>query len=336
MVMVKAFAYGLGASKVAIQLEKEGVDCFGVANILEGIEIRKAGIKTPVMVMNPQKLSYDLMIDFDLSPVIFSVHDLDLFVNNLLIKDDVKPYPISIKIDTGMHRLGFSVDGVDDLLQKLNEYKTHVKIDSILSHLSSADNPNHDSFTLNQIKLFNHIYDKIVAQLNYHVDKHILNTSGIIRFTKYQFDMVRLGIGVYGYCSDEHTQLKLKNVSTLKTKISHIIEVPKDETIGYNRKGKTTKKSTIATIPIGYADGFNRLLSNGKWSVLINGCKAPVVGNVSMDMTSIDITDIKCKVGDEVIVFGEKNNLSLMAKQIGTIPYELLTTISPRVKRVYC
>ncbi len=334
MVMVKAFSYGLGTFEVAEELEKEGVDYLGVANILEGVEIRKAGVKTPIMVMNPEAASFDLMIKHQLSPVIFSLKNLRLFVEQVE-KHQLTQYPINIKIDTGMHRLGFHPNELEQLVVDLKSAEKFVKVDTVFSHLAATDEPTHDVFTNQQAKLFEKLSLKIIDQFNYKIDRHLLNTNGIARFLNFQYDMVRLGIGLYGVAEDDFTQKNLKTVSTLKTKISHIISVEKGDTIGYNRKGRVTKNSKIATIPLGYADGFNRLLSNGKWEVLVNNKKAPIIGNISMDMSMIDVTDIDCCIGDEVIVFGEKNSITEMASRIKTIAYELFTIISPRVKRVF-
>ena len=335
MVMVKAFSYGLGTYEVAQILEKEAVDYLGVANILEGVEIRKSGVKTPIMVMNPEAASFDLMIKHQLSPVIFSLKNLTSFVSQIKKTKTKIPYLIQIKVDTGMHRLGFNPKEIDELIILLKKSEALIKVESIFSHLASSDEPTHDSFTHQQVELFENVSSKFNYQFNYHIDRHLLNTNGIIRFSKYQYDMVRLGIGLYGVCADEGVQQKLKTVSTLKTKISHIINVPKNDTVGYNRKGKINVDKTIATIPLGYADGFNRLLSNGKWEVLVNNEKAPVIGNISMDMSMIDVTNIDCSIGTEVIVFGKENTIIEMATRIKTIPYELFTIISPRVKRVF-
>lgn len=335
MVMVKAFSYGLGTYEVAQELEKEGVNYLGVANILEGVEIRKAGVKTPIMVMNPQAASFNLMLKHNLSPVIFSLTNLKLFITQLVNTEIAKPYPIHIKIDTGMHRLGFNPDEMDTIISVLKENEKNIKVESIFSHLAATDEPTHDAFTKQQAQLFEKLSSHFIAQFNHKIDRHLLNTNGIARFANYQYDMVRLGIGLYGVAEDQYTQQHLKTVSTLKTKISHIINVNENETIGYNRKGKVTQNSKIATIPLGYADGFNRLLSNGKWEVLVNNQKAPIIGNISMDMAMINVTGIDCNIGDEVIVFGDKNPITEMASRIKTIAYELFTIISPRVKRVF-
>lgn len=334
MVMVKAYSYGLGTYEVAEVLEKEGVNYLGVANILEGVEIRKAGVKTPIMVMNPQAASFNLMMKHQLSPVIFSFKNLTLFVEQVK-NQELTNYPIHIKIDTGMHRLGFNPNELEELIFKLKSVEQYVKVETIFSHLAATDEPTHDDFTHQQAAIFEQYSSHFITQFNYKIDRHLLNTNGIARFTNYQYDMVRLGIGLYGVAEDANTQKHLKTVSTLKTKISHIINVDEHETIGYNRKGVVNKKSKIATIPLGYADGFNRLLSNGNWEVLVNDQKAPIIGNISMDMAMIDVTDINCNIGDEIIVFGDKNPITEMASRIKTIAYELFTIISPRVKRVF-
>lgn len=335
MVMVKAFSYGLGTYEIAQELEKEDVDYLGVANILEGVEIRKSGVKTPIMVMNPEAASFNLMIKQNLSPVIFSIQNLNVFIQEIKNQGLKTPYPIQIKIDTGMHRLGFNPNELKSLIDVLKTYQDYVKVESAFSHLAATDEASHDDFTHHQVQLFEKLSNNFISHFNYKIDRHLLNTNGIVRFSQYQYDMVRLGIGLYGVCADKTTQQKLKTVSTLKTKISHIINVPKNDTIGYSRKGKADVNKTVATIPLGYADGFNRLLSNGKWNVLVNNQKAPMIGNISMDMSMIDVTNIDCNLGDEVIVFGKENTISEMAKCIETIPYELFTIISPRVKRVF-
>lgn len=335
MVMVKAFSYGLGTYEVAEELEKEGVDYLGVANILEGVEIRKAGIKTPIMVMNPEAASFNLMVQYQLSPVLFAEKNIELFAKEVKGYNEKQPYPIHIKIDTGMHRLGVNPDKLKRLISRLKTFDKYLKVESVFSHLAASDEPEHDAFTIQQINLFEKSSSKFISYFNYKIDRHILNTNGIIRFNKYAYDMVRLGIGMYGVCNDIETQKKLKTVSTLKTKISHLIKVKKGETIGYNRKGIANEDKVIATIPMGYADGFNRMLGNRNWEVIVNGKKAPLIGNISMDMATIDVTNIDCELGDEVIVFGEDNTITEMAKRINTIPYELFTIISPRVKRSF-
>lgn len=331
MVMVKAFSYGLGTYDVAKLLEENNVDYLGVANTFEGIELRKAGIKLPIMVMKPEVDSFDLVAENQLTPTIFSLHALQCLINSI---SHSKPFSISIKIDTGMHRLGLDETEVPQLLKSLKEHP-FLKIESVFSHLAAAEDPNEDKFTQTQIQLFNNISKTISASVTYPFDKHILNSNGIVRFNDFQFDMVRLGIGLYGVSSDQKTQDKLFPASTLKSKIAQIKYIKKGETIGYSRAGVATDNLTIATIPVGYADGLSRNLGNGNWSMLVNDKKAPIVGNVCMDMVMIDVTNINCKEGDEAFIFSAKNSITQMAECIGTIPYEILTSYSPRVKREF-
>jgi alanine racemase len=330
MVMVKAFSYGLGTYEVAKVLEENKVDYLGVANIYEGIELRKSGIKLPIMVMKPEVESFDLMIEFQLTPAIFSMHSLNLLISRLIRK----PFNISLKFDTGMHRLGFDPTEIDALIELLKQH-TNLKIESIFSHLAASDEAEHDEFTNKQIETFTVVANQITSNFTYPIDRHILNTNGIIRFNNAQMEMVRLGIGLYGICADKLTQQKLLPVSTLKSKISQIKHIPKGDTIGYNRKGKAPHNLKIATIPVGYADGLSRLLGNRNWNMLVHGKKAPIVGNVCMDMVMIDITNINCEEGDEVFVFSSENPIPEMAKTTNMISYELLTSYSPRVKRVF-
>ena len=328
--MVKAFSYGLGTYEVAKVLEDNNVNHLGVANIYEGIELRKAGINLPIMVMKPEIESFDLVVQHQLTPAIFSMHALKTLIQFL----NGAPLTISIKIDTGMHRLGFDPHEIDELISILQKHP-QLKIESIFSHLAAAEDPEEDEFTHHQINLFQKITHKISSPFNYHIDQHILNSNGIVRFKQFQFDMVRLGIGLYGVSADKHTQEQLQSVSTLKSKISQIKHIKKGETIGYNRKGTALQTLKIATIPVGYADGLNRLLGNGNWNMILHNKKVSIIGNVCMDMVMLDVTNIDCKEGDEVFVFSDKNPITKMAKITNTIPYELLTSYSPRVKRVF-
>ena len=331
MAMVKAFSYGLGTYNVAKLLEENEVDCLGVANTFEGIELRKAGIKLPILVMKPELDSFDLVVDYQLIPTIFSLHSLKCLTNTV---DNTNPLSISIKIDTGMHRLGFDKEEIEGLLAELKAHP-FLKIESIFSHLAAAEDPNEDEFTQYQIVAFKSIADMVVNHFDYPITKHILNSNGMVRFNEHQMDMVRLGIGLYGVSTDDFTQQNLLPVSALKSKITQIKTLKKGETIGYNRVGIAAKDMVIATIPVGYADGLSRGLGNGKWSMLVNQQKAPIVGNVCMDMVMIDVTKIACEVGDEAFIFSADNSISAMAQCIGTIPYEILTSYSPRVKRVF-
>jgi alanine racemase len=330
MAMVKAFSYGLGTYDVAKLLEENKVDYLGVANIYEGVELRKAGINLPIMVMNPEIESFSLVVKYDLTPAIFSLHTLKELIKSV----ENIPITISLKIDTGMHRLGIDEKEIPQLLAILKEH-SFIKIESVFSHLAAAEDEKEDTFTNRQIELFKTIAQTISNTFNYHIDKHILNSNGIIRFNDSQFNMVRLGIGLYGVSSDSETQSKLFPASTLRSKISQIKNISKGDTVGYNRKGLAKNNMIIATIPVGYADGLSRKLGNGNWNMLVNGEKAPIIGNVCMDMVMIDVTNIDCKEGDEAFIFSAKNPITEMAISIGTIPYEILTSYSPRVKRVF-
>jgi alanine racemase len=336
MAMVKAFSYGSGSFEIANILQFHRVDYLAVAYADEGIELRKSGITMPIMVMNPEEQSYDTMLQYNLEPEIYSFRVLGLFEEILKRSEQNNGQPIAIhlKLDTGMHRLGFDENEVNELIVRIKNNK-HLLIKSIFSHLAASDEPEHDDFTWQQIKKFNTMSEKIKSHFTQPVFKHILNSAGISRFPDAQFEMVRLGIGLYGIGANATEQAQLQNVSTLKTSISQIKNIPAHETIGYSRKGVSTSDMQIATVPIGYADGLSRKLSNGKGKMMVKGKPARIIGNVCMDMCMIDITDIKANENDEVIVFGDANPISEIAKDVGTIPYEILTNVSRRVKRVY-
>lgn len=336
MAMVKAFSYGSGSFEIANILQFHRIDYLAVAYADEGIELRKAGITVPIMVMNPEEQSYDAMIQYNLEPEIYSFRVLGLFEEAIKrsVRNSFQPIAIHIKLDTGMHRLGFDQEDLNELIVRVKNNK-HVVIQSIFSHLAGSDEPEHDEFTWQQIKKFTTMSQAIQAHFTYPVLKHILNSAGIARFPDAQFEMVRLGIGLYGIGANDAEQLQLQNVSTLKTSISQIKHIPANETIGYSRKGVALHDIQIATVPIGYADGLSRKLSNGKGRMMVNGKPAPIIGNVCMDMCMIDITGIKANESDEVIIFGDAYSISDVAKDVGTIPYEILTNVSRRVKRVY-
>lgn len=332
MVMVKAFSYGSGSHEIANILQFQRVDYLGVAFTDEGIALREAGITLPIVVLNPEFGSYDLMIEYNLEPEIFSFSSLKSFTT-ALEKQGITSYPVHLKIDTGMHRLGFEESDIPSLIQRLKGLP-NIKVQSIFSHLVATDDSEHDGFTQNQIDRFKNLSEDISKAVGYKPLMHILNSAGIERFPNAQFDMIRLGIGLYGV-SAIHQQ-NIQNVSSLKTFIAQLREVPAGETVGYNRKGKLTRLSMIATLPIGYADGLNRRLSNGIGKVMINGVLVPIVGNISMDTCMVDVTDLpKVEEGDEVIVFGENPTIIDLAMAMDTIPYEVLTSISRRVKRIY-
>ncbi|MCK4663791.1 MAG: bifunctional UDP-N-acetylmuramoyl-tripeptide:D-alanyl-D-alanine ligase/alanine racemase [Bacteroidales bacterium] len=331
MAMVKALSYGSGTFEIANLLQHQNVDYLGVAFVDEGINLRENGITTPILVMNPEEQAFKSMIEYDLEPEIYNFRILELF-NETLNLSDKNSYPVHIKIDTGMHRLGFIKDDIPQLINYLINNQ-RIKIKSVFSHLAGGDEEMHDTFTKQQFDKFEEISEQIKQNFNYPIITHILNSSGIERFPEKQYEMIRLGIGLYGISSTN--QDKLHNVSSLKSHILQIKQVSNSDTIGYSRKGIVTRDSIIATIPIGYADGLSRQLSNGKGKVLINGKFAPIIGNICMDMCMVDITDIEASEGDMAIFFSDDYPITKMAKQLNTIPYEILTSISSRVKRVY-
>jgi alanine racemase len=330
MVMVKALAYGSGSFEIANLLQHEKIDYLGVAFTDEGIALRKAGISIPIMVMSPGTEDFKRIIEFDLEPEIYSFNTLHNFIHTAS-NMQVSTYPVHIKIDTGMHRLGFQENEIEKLIPIIKN-NNHIYIKWIFSHLAASDKQQHDNFTRNQISTFNKITRQLSDHLGYQPKKHILNSAGIERFPEAHFDMVRLGIGLYGISA---VNKPLSSVSNLKTHISQIKLIPKGETIGYNRAGKAFQDLTIAIIPIGYADGLNRKFGNGTGHVIIKNKKFPFIGDICMDMSMIDVTKETCNEGDEVIIFGDSNPIQTLAKQIDTIPYEILTNISSRVKRIY-
>ncbi len=331
MVMVKALSYGSGTFEIANILQYQRVDYLGVAFADEGVALREAGIKTPIIVMNPEESSFELMLKYQLEPEIYNFRILEQFINELE-KANLKDYPVHLKLDTGLNRLGFLKSETLLLIEILKETKT-IKVATIFSHLAGSEDPVHDNYTKKQISLFDELSLKITNKFNYPIIRHISNSAGIERFPEAQFEMVRLGIGLYGISAINQEQLSV--VSTLKSTVIQVKQVTKDETIGYNRKGKANDDMTIAIIPIGYADGLNRKLSNGKGKLYINGFLVPIVGNVCMDMCMVDITGYNIHEGDEVIVFGKEQPVTDLANALETIPYEIFTSVSSRVKRIY-
>jgi alanine racemase len=334
MAMVKAFSYGSGSHEIASVLEYNKADYLAVAYADEGVELRKAGIRLPIMVLNVDSNTFDSVINYNLEPEIFSFTLLKDFIA-FLKKSEIENYPVHLKIDTGMHRLGFMEEDIDALCKQIltNHY---LRIKSVFSHLAASEDENEDDFTQHQFDLFKKACEKIEYALQYSFIKHIDNTSGISRHPDFQMDMVRLGIGLYGIDSNKKMQKQLKNVSTLTTTISQIKKLKAGETVGYGRKGKLVKDSVIAVVRIGYADGYSRRLGNGNGKMLLNDKLVPVIGNVCMDMTMLDITGIKnVKEGDGVMVFGEALPLPKLAEWAQTISYEIMTGVSQRVKRVY-
>lgn len=331
--MVKAYSYGLGGYEIAEFLQHHHIDYLGVAYADEGVDLRKNGITTPILVMNPEQGSYDTIIDYNLEPEIYSLRVLELFTNQLQIKGIQQKYPIHLKIETGMHRLGFKESEIDDLIKTLQKY--NIKVASIFSHLSSSDMPEEREYTLAQIETFTRISNKISEALGYSPLRHILNSSGIVNYTDYQFDMVRIGIGMIGISTEPKIKNQLQNAVTFKTVISQISEVKEGDSIGYSRKYKAKKNTKIATIPVGYADGIPRLIGNKVGFVGVHKKKVPIVGNICMDMLMVDLGELSAKDGDEVIIFNASPSLEEFAEYCKTIPYEVLTSISRRVKRIY-
>ena len=330
MGMVKAFGYGSGSIEVARTLEQQGCNYLAVAIADEGVELRNNGISLPILVMNPESNSFESMFKYGLQPAVYGFRELNAFLNRAK-QAGVQNFPIHLKFDTGMHRLGFSKGDIPQLVELLKGQNT-LRAAAAFSHLAGADEAQWDDFTNEQISLFTDICNKLEDALGYKLIKHILNSAGSERFTQHQMDMVRLGIGMYGV---SHVGYKLEQIATLKANISQLHKVPSSETVGYGRKGKLERDSVIATIPIGYADGLRRAFGNGNSFVLVNGKKAPIVGNICMDLCMVDVTDLDVKEGDEVILMGEGLTASDLAEKVGTIPYEILTSISLRVKRVY-
>lgn len=333
MVMVKAFGYGNGGFEIAKLLEHHKVDYLGVAFADEGISLKSAGITVPIMVLNPESTSFSALIQHQLEPEIYSIKGLKAFLK-IAEQKKLKHFPIHIKLDTGMHRLGFEEEHLPELIQILKG-NNNIQIKSILSHMATSDDLKHDAFSKSQIALFEKLSSQLQTSLNIKPIRHILNTSGITNYPEAQYDMVRLGIGLYGISNDDEEQKELENVGTLKSIISQIRTIEKGESVGYGRRFIAEKETIIATIPIGYADGIRRSWGEGVGYVVINNKQAKIIGSVCMDMLMVDVANIDCKEGQTVIVFGENPTVKLMAKQLNTIPYEILTSISQRVKRVF-
>ena len=330
--MVKAFGYGAGSYELARTLQDQHCDYLAVAVADEGDELRKEGISIPIIVMNPEPDGFNELFRNQLEPEVYSFQLLEALISEAS-RRGITNYPIHIKIDTGMHRLGFSPNDTDSLIKRLKS-QSSVLVRSVFSHLATADMPEEDDFTQMQLNTFIMVAEKIQKAFDHKILRHILNSAGIERYTQYQMDMVRLGIGLYGI-SASGIDKSLQPVSSLKTVILQIREVPSGDTIGYSRKTKLTRDSKIAVLPIGYADGINRHLGNGCGKVWINGSLCPIVGNICMDVCMVDVTDSNAKEGDTAILFGKEYPVEAIAEILQTIPYEILTSISPRVKRIY-
>jgi len=334
MCMVKAMGYGSGSTEIAKTLHHIGVNYLAVAYADEGVELRRSQIDLPIMVMSPEEGAFEDIINHRLEPELYHFKVLHGFAQKLDALGISDPYPVHIKIDTGMHRLGFEEQELDTLIEALKKLP-QLKVQSVFSHLAGSDNAELDDFTQEQLRIFEKAFTQIEKALGYTVIKHICNSAGITRFKQAHYNMVRLGIGLYGIGANAAEQQKLENVGVLKTRISQVKTVHKGQTVGYNRNGKVDRDTRIATIPIGYADGFNRLLGNGKHGVYVNDRFCKTIGNICMDMCMIDISEVNCAEGDEVIIYETTEQIHALAAALNTISYEVLTGVSGRVKRVY-
>ena len=332
--MVKAHSYGLGDVELVNELVANRIDYLAVAYTDEGVRLRKRHIRTPIIVLGAEAHSFDVMVQQNLEPEIFNFFYLQELIRVLRKHPQIQQFNIHIKLDTGMHRLGFDEADLPHLIQIIQE-NPQLHIASVFSHLAAAEDPHEDAYTRKQIALFQRMTDRLCAAFDYKILRHILNSAGISRFPEAQFDMVRLGISLYGCSEIPSLASKLHNVTTLKTVITQVKNIPAGETIGYNRSYRLKRDSQVAIIPIGYADGYPRELGNGKGTVIIQGQKVPIIGKVCMDMCMLDVTGITVHEGDEVVVYGEGNTVADMARAAGLISYELLTRISKRVPRVY-
>ncbi|WP_431157134.1 alanine racemase [Winogradskyella poriferorum] len=330
--VVKAFAYGSDSVTIAKHLEKLGVDYLAVAYVKEGEILRAHGIRTPILVLHPQPKNFKSLIEHCLEPSLYNTKVLNAFIE-VAERQSQKDYPVHIKFNTGLNRLGFWENDVDYIINKLIKGKS-IKVKSIFSHLAASEDHDEKDFTLNQISSFEAIAQDFSNKIGYKPWLHLCNTSGVLNYPEAHYDMVRCGIGLYGFGNNPNEDKNLIPVASLKSVISQIHKIEKGESVGYNRSYKASSFEKIATIPIGHADGISRLYGNGKGYLIVNGQKAPIVGNVCMDMLMINVTNIECTEGDEVIVFDQSYSAATLAESAGTISYEILTSISNRVKRI--
>lgn len=337
MCMVKAFSYGSGTVEVARMLQFHQVDYLAVAYADEGKILREGGVDMPIVVMNPEIRTFETLFEFRLEPEIYGFPLLKKLIRALAqetVHEKPISFPIHVKLDTGMHRLGFMPDDAEPLIDLLKA-NPHICVASVFSHLAASEDSGQDPFTRMQIELFQRLCDAIQNALGYPFLRHIANSSAISRFPEAHFDMVRPGIGLYGVSGDPAVQQLLQHVSTFRSVVSQIKTVPKGVSVGYGRSARTDREMKLAIVPVGYADGLNRRLSDGRGKLLVHGEKVPIVGKISMDMCAVDVTDLDVKEGDEVIIFGKELPATEMAKDLETIPYEIFTSVSQRVKRVY-
>lgn len=336
MLMVKAFSYGSGSYEIANLMQYHRADYLAVAYTDEGVELRKAGINLPIMVMSPDEESMDSILKHDLEPEIYSFNILNALERNIkkAIHPKNKPIKVHIKLDTGMRRLGFESKDINGLTKRLRMNEL-LHAQSVFSHLAASDDTDKEAFTHDQFQRFNEMADELQAHCDHKLMRHILNSAGISKFPQYQMDMVRLGLGLYGFSPFMEEESQLLNINKLKTRITQLKQVEAGESVGYGQAYKAERYIKTATVAIGYADGVHRYLGNGRFKMLVKGKEATIIGNVCMDMCMLDVSDIDCKEGDEVIVFDTQNQIKEIARLGQTIPYEILTGISQRVKRVY-
>ncbi len=330
--VVKAFAYGSDAVEIAKELVDLGVNYLAVAYVKEGVALRDAGIKTPIIVLHPQAVNFETLIDRCLEPNLYSPNILKHFIA-VASNQNQRNYPVHLKFNTGLNRLGFWKNDVDFIVSEISDTNS-ILVKSVFSHLAASEDETEREFSKKQINSFNKITEKLFEKLNYTPWKHMCNTSGIFNYPEAHFDMVRTGIGLYGFGNSEKENKSLTPIATLKSVISQIHSVDKGESVGYNRAFKSEALLKTATIPIGHADGISRAYGNGKGWVYVNHQKAPIIGNVCMDMIMINVTNIDCIEGDEVILFGEINRADNLTEENNSISYELITAISQRVKRI--
>lgn len=331
--MVKAYSYGLGGYEIAEFLQHHHINYLGVAYADEGVDLRKNGITTPILVMNPERGSYDSIIEYNLEPEIYSLRVLELFTTQLRLKGIQNPYPIHIKIETGMHRLGFKEEEIEQLAENIKKF--NIKVESVFSHLSTADNLEEKEYTLSQIASFERLYKKLALALGYEPWRHILNSSGVVNYPEYQYEMIRIGIGMLGVSPKPEIKALLQNAVAFKTVFSQISELKAGDSVGYGRRYVVPRDTRIATLPVGYADGIPRMLGNGIGQVGIHGQLRPIVGSICMDMLMVDLGNLSAAEGDHVTIFNARPTLEEFALSCNTIPYEVLTSISRRVKRIY-
>lgn len=333
LAVVKAFAYGNDAGKIAQYLQNLNADYFAVAYINEGIALRDAGITKPILVLHPQTVNFNLLIKYNLEPSLYNFKILEEFIA-IASAENQKEYPVHIKFNTGLNRLGFSEGDIESIINKVNISKA-IEVKSIFSHLAASEDLDEKAFTLNQINSFKIISETFTKHIGYKPMLHLCNTSGVLNYPEAHLDMVRCGIGLYGFGNSKKENEFLKPIAALKTVISQIHTIERGNSVGYNRAFKSEALIKTATLPIGHADGIGRQYGNGKGFVTINNKKAPIIGNVCMDMIMVNITDIDCNEGDEVIIFNENHTAEAFSKAANTISYEIVTAISNRVKRVF-